>query len=140
MSERASTVCPRACSGDMYCTVPITKPGRVCSSSVVVPAWRSAAPELRLGEFGNPEVQHLRITIRPKHDVFGFDVAMHDAGLVRGSQRRSYLHGNFQRVVQIHSSAPQQRAQSFTFDELSRDEVSVSFRADLVNRKNVWMI
>ena len=33
-----------------------------------------------LGEFGNPEVKHLRIPVRPQHDVLWFDVAMHDAG------------------------------------------------------------
>ncbi len=37
-----------------------------------------------LGEFGNPEVKHLRITVRSQHDVLWLDVAMHHAGFVRG--------------------------------------------------------
>ena len=47
---------------------------------------------------------------------------------------------NFQCVAHIHPSARQQRAQSYTFDELSRNEVSPSFYADLVNGQNVRMI
>src|SRR6266576_7030658 len=65
---------------------------------------------------------------------------MHDATFVSGRQRRSDLHGNFQRVVQTHSPMRQQPAQRHTFYELCRDEVAVSFHADLVNGQNVWMI
>jgi hypothetical protein len=35
ISLRPSTVCPDACSGDMYAIVPTTNPGRVCPSVVV---------------------------------------------------------------------------------------------------------
>jgi len=65
---------------------------------------------------------------------------VHNAGLVRRSQRGGHLHGNFQGVVQIHSLTRQRGAQSYTLDELCRDEVAVSLRADLVNRQNVRMI
>ena len=93
-----------------------------------------------LGQFGNPEVEHLHVSVRSQHDVLRFDVAVHDAGFVRGSQRRGHLHGNFQRRVQIHPPARERRAQSHAFDELRRDELPVSLRADLVNRQNVRMI
>ena len=93
-----------------------------------------------LGQFGNPEVEHLRVSVRSQHDVLRFDVAVHDAGFVRGSQRRGHLHGNFQRGVQIHPPARERRAQRHAFDELRRDELPVSLRADLVNRQNVRMI
>ncbi len=41
---------------------------------------------------------------------------------------------------QIHPPARERRAQSYAFDELGRDELPVSLRADLVNRQNVGMI
>ena len=45
MSLRASSGLPEACSGDMYATVPITKPGRVWSrrSTACVTASRLEA-------------------------------------------------------------------------------------------------
>src|SRR5436190_19691910 len=93
-----------------------------------------------LGEFSNPEVEHLRVAVRTQHDVLRFDVAMHDAGLVRGSQRGGHLDCDFQCIVQIHPPTHQRRAQCYTFYELGRDELPGSLRADLVNRQNVWMI
>ena len=42
--------------------------------------------------------------------------------------------GNFQRRVQIHPPARERRAQRHAFDELRRNELPVSLRADLVNR------
>ena len=36
MSERASTACPRTCSGDMYPAVPITRPGSVADMAFLV--------------------------------------------------------------------------------------------------------
>ena len=50
-----------------------------------------------LGQFGNPEIEHFHVSVRSQHDVLRFDVAVHDTGIMRGSQRRGYLHGNFQR-------------------------------------------
>jgi len=45
------------------------------------------------------------------------------------------LHGNLQRIVQIHSPTREQRAQRHAFDELPfAMELPVSLRADLVNR------
>src|SRR5438093_6828992 len=65
---------------------------------------------------------------------------MHDAGLVRGSQRRGHLYCDIQCIVQIHSPTRQGCPQRYPFYELGRDEVAVSFHADLVNGQNVWMI
>ena len=49
MSERASTGCPSACSGDMYADVPSTV--AVCVSELAVERPR------------DPEVEHLHLTV-----------------------------------------------------------------------------
>ncbi len=43
-------------------------------------------------------------------------------------------------VAQIHPPVRERRAQRHSFDELRRDELPISLRADLVNRQNVRMI
>ena len=51
--------------------------------------------------------------------------------------------GSFHQSGEWATHAPstrQRRAQGDAFDELRRDEVPVSLRADLVNRQNVRMI
>src|SRR6266567_9405198 len=93
-----------------------------------------------LGQLGNPEVEHLYVSVRPQHDVLRFDVAVHDTGIMRGSQRRSYLHGDFQRPLRPHSPGYEGGAKGDAFDELRRNELPVSFRADLINSENVRMI
>src|SRR6266567_4338978 len=95
---------------------------------------------LLLGQLGNPEVEHLYVSVRSQHDVLRFDVAVHDTGIMRGSQRRSYLHGNFQCPMRTHSPGHEGGAKSDAFDELRRNELHLSLRADLINSQNVWMI
>ena len=93
-----------------------------------------------LGQLGNPEVEHFYVSVRSQHDVRRFDVAVHDTGIMCGSQRRSHLHGNFHRVMRTYSPGREGVAQGDAFDEFRRDELHVSLRADLINRENVRMI
>src|SRR6266498_548798 len=51
------------------------------------------------GEFGNSEVEYLRVSVRPQHDVFGFDVAMQDPAFVCGGQGRADLDSDVQRIA-----------------------------------------
>ena len=55
-----------------------------------------------LGQLGEAEVEDFDQPIRSQHDVFRLDVAMHDPGLMCGSQRRRDLHRNGERLVQRH--------------------------------------
>ncbi|KAG0506295.1 MAG: hypothetical protein Udaeo_03200 [Candidatus Udaeobacter sp.] len=93
-----------------------------------------------LGQFGNPEIQHLHVAVRSQHDVLRFDIAVDDAGCVRGSQRRGHLHRNFQRRMRFYSTARDRRTQGRAFNKFHRDELPVGLRADLINRENVRMI
>ena len=50
--------------------------------------------ERALGQFCEPEIQHLNVAIAANHYVFGLNVAMHNAGRVRFLQRSGNLNGN----------------------------------------------
>jgi hypothetical protein len=81
MSVRASTPFPRACSGDMYCEVPITIPASVWTSarviaSVSVPSFWNEG----INQFRQTEVEDFHVTILANHHVLRLDVAMDDAG------------------------------------------------------------
>ncbi len=52
------------------------------------------------GHLRQSKVQHLDQPIRSDHDVFGLDVTMHDAGLVRGGERRRHLPDQVQRLAE----------------------------------------
>ena len=74
---RTSSASPRACSGDMYATVP-TVPGPVTGARAWSPAGRCDSPAAAGPELGHPEVEDLGR--RAGHeDVGGLDVAVDDA-------------------------------------------------------------
>ena len=61
----------------------------------------SAPGCLRLSELGYAEIEHLykapflhQMAVLDEHDVFGLDVAMHDALCMCGGQRIRNLHGD----------------------------------------------
>ena len=62
---------------------------------------RHARPACCSREFGNPEIEHLHVSIRAQHDVFGFDVAMQDPAFVCGRQGRADLDSDVQRIAQV---------------------------------------
>jgi hypothetical protein len=93
-----------------------------------------------LSQLGNPEVEHLCVSVRSQHDVLRFDVAVHDTGIMRGSHCRGYLHSNFHCLMRTHSPGREGDAKGDAFDELRRNELHVFLRADLINSQNVRMI
>jgi hypothetical protein len=65
---------------------------------------------------------------------------MHDAGGVRGGERRSHLNGRGERFFEAHPSAPYALAQRFALDMLHGDEVAAVCRfVDIVDDADVRM-
>ena len=56
---------------------------------------------LRLGELGQAEVEHLHVAVGPQHDVFRLDVAVDDAGVVRGGERAGDADGDVEHFAGI---------------------------------------
>ena len=100
MSARASTASAEyACSGAMYSGVPMITPGRVRPRS-------SCAGDLELGD---AEVEQLeqRLALRGlrDHHVVGLEIAVDDAGAVRGLDALEHLHRVLERVARTRAAA-----------------------------------
>ena len=90
-SERA---CPRACSGDMYPTVP-----RILPSSVGTSSYEPVcSPALASGPLRDSEVQDLEEAVRRHHEVLGLQVAVDDPEGMGGRERVGQLGGQVERL------------------------------------------
>ena len=120
MSVRASTALPRACSGDIYWTVPMMVPGSVDLLRQCCRFWhRSRAVVFSVNSLArNPTPSRCH---RDGSSRFGFDVTMDDAGLMRGRECRSHLHNGVQHLTKLHSRVLNVVSQSFAFDKLSNN-------------------
>ena len=81
-------------------------------------ACRHVGPQLR-----QPEVQHLRVPAGRDHDVFGLEVAVHDAGGVRRRERFRDLHQRLDRALHVDPPRVDERAQRVAGDQLHRQVV-----------------
>ena len=143
-SVRPSMSPPRACSGDMYATVPSVVPSVVTRSST--PRVLASAPRrcghrgFRHRELGEAEVEHLRLAPPRDENIRRLDVAMHDAAGVRSLERV----GDFQ--AEIEHALERQRArrdlvlQRLAVEQLHHDEVLAVVLADVVDRADVRMV
>jgi len=91
-------------------------------------------------KFRQTEVEDFRVTIRGDNDVLRLDVAVDDAHLVRGGDRRGDLRSIVQNVVDGHRAASDSVAERLAFDELHGDEAKVVVRSDLVDVGDVRMM
>jgi hypothetical protein len=86
-----------------------------------------SAPERRLVDFGDPEVEdlHLLRTVGSagQHHVLGFDVPMNDPGGVRGAQGGEHLARDAERTRGLERSIADDAAKTSTFDVLEDEEV-----------------
>ena len=63
------------------------------------------AAERRAHQLGEPEVQDLHVAVGADHHVLGLEVAMDDAGVVRGRDRLRDLDGDVERLVDANGPA-----------------------------------
>src|SRR6185436_2783639 len=87
-----------------------------------------------------PEVQHLRIAVRPQHDVLGLDVAMNYSGRVRGAERTRDLDRDFENLVERQVVGADVFTQGAALDIFGSDKVTAVLMAKIINGENVWMI
>jgi hypothetical protein len=102
MSERLSTVFPRACSGDMHAAVPRITPRRVAAVRVgdieTVPVLDVCA-SAGSNAFANPKIEHFDDAVVANLDMGRLQVAMDDTLFVSGFDRVCHLSRNRQGVV-----------------------------------------
>jgi hypothetical protein len=109
-------------------------------SEVLAPPNVGTTIASRLGQLGQAEVQDLRVTVLGDHDVFRLDLAMNDAGSVRGRKCGGHLRRDRQPFIERPIPPRRQRVtQRPAADELLDDEVGGSVGADVVHRGGVRM-
>jgi hypothetical protein len=101
--------------------------------------------EISLGEFGQTEVEHFHEsvthkTIMSKHDVFGFDIAMHNAFGMRRFQSHCYLNCHTQRFINVERIQPKAMPQGLTFNKLRSYVMRRIDGSDFEDSENVGMI
>ena len=135
-SERKSTSPPRACSGLMYCGVPATVPGSVTVIASCPCALAVAAREC----LRQAEIHDLDAAVARDHHVGGLEVAMGDAGVVRGSEPGGHLHRQVEQPPGGHRAALHLITELLAFDQLGDDVADFVVDADVVDREDVGMI
>ena len=88
---------------------------------------------------GEPEVEQLHVAVGAHHDVLRLDVAMHDAGGVRGGERLGELRADAAPPSRS-AGAADQRVERLALDELRREEPAVVELADLVDGDDVRVV
>jgi hypothetical protein len=91
MSDRASAVAPRTCSGAMYAAVPRMMPACVMAGLIIVGELANALARPKSSTF---------TAVVADLDVGRRQVAMNDAALVRGFERLGDLPRDGRRVVE----------------------------------------
>jgi hypothetical protein len=86
------------------------------------------------------EVENLDAAIFGQHDVFRLEVAVNDAGGVRGGQAVGDLRGDFEQLAGRDGLAGEQRAERFALDEFADDVLLAGFNADVVNGNDVGVV
>ena len=142
MSERWSAGMPRACSGDMYPTVPRTTPAPVTSVAVAV-ASSDPAPSGRPAgsrSFARPKSRILTPTVLRQEQVLGLEVAVDDPLLVGRGQAVGDLGPVLDGLLQREPAGAQPLAQRLALEQL-RDHVGdAAFEADVEDREDVRVV
>ncbi len=148
-SVRASSASPRACSGDMYATVPTATPGLVRKASRAVAVGGALSPiasDARRpsdDQLGQTEVQNLGLPARGHEDVGGLEVAMNNALRVSGVQRIHNLTCQIQERPCLDRLSSYAMLERLAFQQLHDDEGLPSVLdafVDIVDRADVRMI
>ena len=91
-------------------------------------------------ELCQAEVQDLHVAVDTDHHVFGLQVAMDDAGLMRGGDGLGNLHGDGERVWGVEAAALEHGPQRDAVDELRGQELHLAVVADVVHGEDVGVI
>src|SRR5436190_10628596 len=103
--------------------------------------FRTGGSSSRLGELCKAEIEHLYITVRAQHHIFGLDIAMDDAGPVRCVESLGDLDHGLEYLVERHRGGERDVfAQRHTFDQLGGNVVLPVYFTDLVYGQNIRMI
>jgi hypothetical protein len=102
--------------------------------------FRLATAKFRLGQFGQPEVEHLGIAVRPQHDVFRLDVAVNDTCRMSGFERARHLDGQLDYSVQRQFRRADVMAQSAAFDKFRGYEVAAVLLTKIIDSDYVRMV
>ena len=100
----------------------------------------NAREMLWFDELGEAEVQHLHDVVVPDHDVRRLDVAVHDAGGVRGGQRERRLLRHVERVGEPHPPLAQLLPERHAVNVFGGDEGCVVLETDLVDGEDVRVV
>ncbi len=131
MSARRSTASPRACSGAISAAVPTTIPW-------VTPAFVvSASRVIRRSHLGKTEIEDLDATARSDEDVRRLDVAMDDAGGMRGVQRVGNLDPCAEPRIYTERAGGEPILQRRTLQVLHDDERKPVLLADVMDGADV---
>jgi hypothetical protein len=93
-----------------------------------------------LGQLREAEVEDFDRSLVANDDVAGFEIAMDDAGSMRGCQRVRDLDGVLQRVSDPEPRASDDNSQGRTGHVFHRDEVRPAVLADVVDGDDVGMV
>ena len=94
----------------------------------------------RGSEFGHAEVENLDQPVAGNHDVFRFQVAMHDAGGMGFRQSIRYLCGNVNHFGQRNGAGSQQLAHRFSFHQFHGDVGGSIYLPEFVNGHDIGMV
>ncbi len=87
-----------------------------------------------------PEIEDLHDPVFPDHDVFGLDIAMHDARGMSGPERRCDLDADVDDFSQLQLFPVHPLAQTLTLDELRGHKRRAVVYTDLIDRQDVRVI
>src|ERR1035438_9623895 len=90
---------------------------------------------IKLREFGQSEVENLEASVFGEEQVFRFEVAMNNSGVVSGGQTTGDVHTGIAGLAQAHGASAQAIAQGFALEQLG-DNVRGSFVLADVDRKS----
>ena len=134
MSVRWSTRRPRATSGDMYATVPMTPRAAVDGDGLGLEG------RIRADQFRQTEVEDLDPAVGGHEEVTRLDVAMDDPAIVRRGQTARDLTRVVGRLAGRQRTAGHPVAQRFTVEKLSDEVRGAALDADVVDRQDVRMV
>ncbi len=139
-SARASSSSPRACSGDMYATVPSVVPTVVTCSGATRVTSASPPPRRDIASLAMPKSSTLAWPRSGDEDIRRLDVAMNDAAGVRGVEAIRDFDAELEDTVERQRSARDLVLQRPAIEQLHDDEPLGAVLADVVDGADVWMV